>query len=95
MTQRKLDKENTRIKKAQDLPEKGAAKEEANLAKQAAQQIKSGLKQRTKGRKQKTLPISVQKQMTLVEEVAVEEEPVDIEVGVLGRPRKLRVRFRQ
>lgn len=95
VAQRKLDKENARIQKAQDSAEKRAAKEEAKLAKQAAQQIQSGFKERTKGRKKKAPPISVQKELALVEEIAVEEGWVDIEVGRLGRPRKLPVRFRQ
>ncbi|MCJ1296352.1 hypothetical protein MMC34_007918, partial [Xylographa carneopallida] len=74
VAQRKLDKENARIQKAQDSAEKRAAKKKAKLAKQAAQQIQSGFKERTKERKKKTPAISVQKEVALVEEIAVEEE---------------------
>ena len=74
VAQRKLDKENTRIKKAQDLTEKRAIKEETKLAKQAAQQIQSDLKERTKERRRKTPLIVVQKEMALIEETAVERD---------------------
>ncbi|CAD6592368.1 MAG: hypothetical protein ASARMPREDX12_006046 [Alectoria sarmentosa] len=81
VAQRKAEKQQAQVRKAQELKKKKAAKEETKLAKQVAQQIQISLKEQAKGRRTKTPPILIQKKVIMVEDFTTKEEVVEIGNG--------------
>ena len=95
VAQRKAEKQQAQVRKAQELKKKKAAKEETKLAKQVAQQIQISLKEQAKGRRTKTPPILIQKKVIMVEDFTTKEEVVEIGNGRLGKLRQLPIQFQQ